>query len=109
MRHLLKVVPLVILSACSWARATGDLSFAVETERGIEVSSERATLRFLNRGSCALEVQGAGETFVLQTAEDREVVLAGSHDIRIVRKGEGEGRMEVHFTADGRRSFVNQK
>ena len=109
MKKLLRIVPLVVLSACSWARATGDLNFAVETERGIEVSSERATLRFLNRGTCPLEVSGAGETFVLQTAEDREIVLAGTHDIRIVRKGEGEGRIEVHFTADGRRSFVNQK
>lgn len=109
MKTLLRVVPLVVLSACSWARATGDFDLEVETERGLEVNCERVTLRFLNRGSCPLEVQGAGETFVLQTAQDREVILAGAYDIRIVKKGTGDGRMDIHYEADGRRNFVNRK
>lgn len=109
MKTLLRVVPLVILSACSWARATGEFELNLDTDSGIEVNCERVTLRFLNRGSCPLEVQGAGETFVLETAQDREVILVGAHDIRIVKKGTGEGRMDIHYEADGRRNFVIRK
>ena len=43
----------------------------------------------------------------MKTAEDREVVLAGSAVVTLTRKGTGEGKVEVHFVAEGRRAFVH--
>jgi hypothetical protein len=95
-------------AGCGWARSTGDVQVPVRGDKVVlEITAERATLRFLNRGAVPVEIRGAGDSFVLRTGEDREVVLAGVALVSMI--ADGEGLVEVHFVAEGRRSFVHFK
>ncbi|MCC6739276.1 MAG: hypothetical protein IT452_09530 [Planctomycetia bacterium] len=102
------VVVAGLLAGCRhYLRASGDLEVQIAgPERILDVDSGRTTLRILNRGACAVAVRHGEETFVLETTEDREIVLEGKHVLHFERRGEGEARVDVHFDATGRVTTV---
>jgi hypothetical protein len=105
------LLPLVLLAAgCAGVRATGDMKMTLPgPDRAIEMNSKRTTIRLLNRGACPLVIRHGDETWSLATSEDRELVLEGEQVLTVARNGEGEGLLDIHFTTEGRHSFVNLK
>ena len=108
-RTMMVVALVAVLAGCrSWARATGDFKVEITgDERAIDVSAGRATIRLLNRGTCPIVVRHGEEQFLLNTSDDKELTLKGTHVLHLERRGLGEGLVEVHFHAEGRVNTVN--
>ena len=104
------VLGLAVAGCRSYVKSTGDFKLDIPgEERAIDVHAGRATLRLLNRGACPVAVRHGEEVYVLNTTEDKELVLLGKHVIHIERRGTGEGIVEVHFVAEGRYNTVNAR
>jgi hypothetical protein len=92
----------------SYAKATGDFKVEISgEERAIDINAGRATIRLLNRGTCPVVVRHGEEQYLLNTTDDKELVLQGEHVLHLERRGAGEALIEVHFQAEGRINTVN--
>ncbi|MEK7466113.1 MAG: hypothetical protein AAB074_01755 [Planctomycetota bacterium] len=110
MRRFAVVIALVLaVAGCrSYVKATGDFKVDIAgEERAIDVHAGLATIRVLNRGACPVAVRHGEEIYLLNTSDDKEIVLRGQHVIHLERRGIGEGLVEVHFVAEGRYNTVN--